>query len=615
MNGSPESSAFATYKRLIPYLRPYTVRLAIGVVAGAVAGGSMFGLLNMSPDMIRLFEKPAAGASNLEHYKRAVERAERLGVPVMDEEGRMTWQVLILGLIVFPVLVVVRATADYVNRYFLRRAGASVVKDMRDAMFDRLQAQSLKFYGKCDVGQLISRGTNDMGMIEMVISTTISDVVKAPIEILCAVGFVVYISVQRHIMDTMSAVLLVFPLCVIPIVILGRYVRRYTHRSLERISDVVSRMHENFTCIRIVKAFNMEKSESARFARMNKGYFQAIIKALRAELLMSPLMEGVALLLVCAFAIVCCVRGVLLSDILPIGFAGVVVYQPLKHLARINASIQRGSAALSRVFAVLDTDMTLKEAAHPVVVQGLKDRIVFDNVSFRYEDKGPPVLEDIRVEIPKGSAVAVVGETGVGKTTMANLLARFYDPSAGRILLDGMDLREIEIASLRKLIGVVTQETILFNDTIASNIAYGTADAGREQIEEAAKMANAHEFIMADPAGYERIVGEKGFVLSGGERQRVSIARAILKNPPILILDEATSALDTVTERLVQEAIARVMTGRTVFAIAHRLSTVKHANQILLLEKGRIVERGTHEELYNLGGRYRALCDMQVLEG
>ncbi|TFH17551.1 MAG: ABC transporter ATP-binding protein [Lentisphaerales bacterium] len=615
MNGSSECSTFSAYKRLIPYLRPYTVRLAIGVVAGVVAGGSMFGLLNMSPDILRAFEGTTEGGASVVQNERATALAKRIGVPVMDDEGRMTWQLLILGLIALPILIVVRASADYINRYYLRRAGASVVKDMRDAMFDRLQAQSLKFYGKTDVGQLISRGTNDMGVIEMVISTTISDIVKAPIEIMCAAGFVVYFSMQRQMMGLMSAVLLVFPLCVVPIVILGRYVRRYTHRSLERISDLVSRMHENFTGIRIVKAFNMEKSESSRFAIMNKNYFKAMVKALRSELLMSPLMEGVALLLVCIFAVVCYARGVLLSEIMPIAFAGVVVYQPLKHLARINASIQRGSAAISRVFAVLDMDMILKEADNPVAVKGLNDRIVFDNVSFGYEDEGARVLQDIQVEIPRGTAVAVVGETGVGKSTMANLLARFYDPSEGRILLDGIDLRHIEIASLRRLIGVVTQETILFNDTIASNIAYGTPDASREQIEEAARMANAHEFITADPAGYDRVVGEKGFVLSGGERQRVSIARAILKNPPILILDEATSALDTVTERLVQEAIARVMTGRTVFAIAHRLSTVKHANQILLLEKGRIVERGRHDELLNIGGRYKALCEMQVLEG
>jgi subfamily B ATP-binding cassette protein MsbA len=405
-----------------------------------------------------------------------------------------------------------------------------------------------------------------------------------------------------------------FPLCVVPIIVLGHYVRKFTRRALEGVSLLVSRMHETFTGIRVVKAFHMEQTEAGRFRVMNAGYFRSIVGALRAELLMTPLMESVGVVLGCAFLAVCYARGVKLHEIAPIGVAAIFVYRPLKQLARVNANLQRGAAALERIFGLLDTDTALVESAQPVVAEGFEDRIVFDNVSFAYEAEGAPILKEISLEIPKGGVVAVVGETGAGKTTLANLLARFYDPTEGRVTLDGVDLRELRIASLRRLIGVVTQETILFNDTIANNIAYGSPEASRERIEEAARQANAHEFITADPEGYERVVGEKGFRLSGGERQRVAIARAVLRNPPILILDEATSALDTVTERLVQQAIARVMENRTVFAIAHRLSTVRHADQILLLDNGRIAEQGTHQELYDAGGRYRALCDMQVLD-
>jgi subfamily B ATP-binding cassette protein MsbA len=496
----------------------------------------------------------------------------------------------------------------------MRWVGARMVCDLRNDLFDQLQRQSLKFFGKSDVGELISRCTNDAGIIESVVATTAADLTRAPFEIAAALAFVVVFSIQNQLLGTISVVALVFPLCIFPIIFLGRYVKRYTHRALERVSDLVSRMHENFTGIRVVKAFHMEAEESRRFSAMNASYFRYVIKALRSELAMAPLMEGVALVLGCAFFVICFAKGVRLSQIVPVALAAVVVYRPFKQLAQLSANVQRGAAALDRIFNILDTDTSLPEPLVPVKKSGFDQRIVFEDVSFAYEPAGALVIDRAAIEIPKGTVIALVGETGSGKTTLANLLARFYDPTAGVIRMDGVDLRDMDVASLRRMIGVVTQETVLFNDTIAANIAYGTQGATLLQIEAAARMANAHEFIMRDPEGYGRVVGEKGFVLSGGERQRVSIARAILKNPPILILDEATSALDTVTERLVQEAISRVMQNRTVFAIAHRLSTVRHANQILLLDRGRIVERGTHEVLYAAGGRYRKLCDMQLLD-
>lgn len=447
------------------------------------------------------------------------------------------------------------------------------------------------------------------------IATTVSDLTKAPVEIIAAAGFVLMFSIERGFLPLTLVMFLVFPLCIVPIVILGRYVKRHTHGALDRISHLVSRMHENFTGVRVVKAFHMEHAETERFKNMNREYFKPVVRALKAELLMTPLMEGVALLLVCIFFIVCKAQGVRFDEIVPIGLAAIVVYRPLKQIARINANVQRAASALERIYTLLDTDTALPEAASPVVLGGFKDRIVFDRVEFRYDPDAPAVVSGMSFELPRGTVLALVGESGVGKTTVANLLARFYDPTGGRVLLDGVDLRDAQTASLRRLIGVVTQDTILFNDTVASNISYGMPEATREQIMEAARKANAHDFIMADPLGYDRVVGEKGFVLSGGEKQRVAIARAILRDPPILILDEATSALDTVTERLVQEAVAHVMKNRTVFAIAHRLSTVRHADQILLIERGTIAERGTHQQLYDAGGRYRALCDMQVLEG
>jgi subfamily B ATP-binding cassette protein MsbA len=449
----------------------------------------------------------------------------------------------------------------------------------------------------------------------MVMSSTVSDLTRAPVEILGAMAFVGYFAVMNEMLGLVLGMALAFPLLIIPIAVLGRYVKQHSRQALERISDLVSRMHENFTGVKVVKAFDMEDREAERFVGMNRDYFGSIVRALRAELFMTPFMEGVAIIIAVGILVVCFSKGVKLSEIVPIILAGIVAYRPLKQLTRIGANLQKGAAALGRIFEVVDVDTALPVATNPVKLKGFERSIDFVDVSFRYDADGGDVLRNIALSLKKGTVLALVGETGSGKTTIANLLARFYDPTEGQVAIDGVDLREAEVSSLRRLIGVVTQETILFNDTVANNIAYGMDGTSMEQIIQAARKANAHDFIVAGQEGYDRVVGEKGFVLSGGEKQRIAIARAILRDPPILILDEATSALDTITERLVQEAIAHVMEGRTVLAIAHRLSTVKHADQILLLANGKIAEQGTHEELHDAGGAYRALCDVQMLDG
>jgi subfamily B ATP-binding cassette protein MsbA len=613
------------FGRLLPYAARYRWRLTVGVLAGVAVGGSLFGLLTLSPELIAPFEHgqvkgPESGVTPAAPLQAKPQPATlgslgslaaRLGVETTTADGSMTWQFLLLTLCGLPLLILLKELATYLNHYYMRWAGARVVMDLRNDLFSTLQRQSLKYFGKCDIGELISRCVNDTAIIETSISNTIADLARAPVEILAASGFILYFAVRNDLLAFVVALFVGFPLCVLPVVLLGHYVKRYTLRALDRISVLVSRMQENFTGIRVVKAFHTEAEEETRFVDLNRRYFRDVVKALRAELLMTPLMEAVALVFAVVFVVFCYAKHVKLSEVMPLGLAAITAYRPVKQLAKLNANLQRCVAAVERVFVILDTDTSLPEAANPTRLLTFADRVRFEGVSFRYEASGPAVLSGISFDIPKGSVVAFVGETGVGKTTVANLLARFYDPSEGRVTLDGLDLRQVEVASLRRLIGVVTQETILFNDTIANNIAYGSADASREQITEAARKANAHDFIVAEPEGYERVVGDKGFRLSGGQRQRIAIARAILRNPPILILDEATSSLDTVTEQLVQEAIARVMADRTVFAIAHRLSTIKHASLICLLENGRITERGTHAELYAGGGRYRRLCDLQ----
>ena len=300
-----------------------------------------------------------------------------------------------------------------------------------------------------------------------------------------------------------------------------------------------------------------------------------------------------------------------IANILPMLAPLLLIYRPIKQLSSLQVSIETAQASLQRICSILDLDMVLPEKAAAAPKHEFKDKVVFDDVSFRYDTADHDAVSHASFDIPRGSMVAVVGGTGSGKTTLSGLLARFYDPREGRVTMDGVDLRDMRIRDLRKLVGSVQQETILFNDTIEENIRYGSPNASHEEVVAAAKLANAHDFIMSQPEGYARMVGEKGFSLSGGERQRIAIARAILRNPPILILDEATSALDTATERLVQDALSNLMKNRTVFAIAHRLSTIRDADLILVMKDGVIVERGTHDSLYAANGLYRRLCDMQ----
>ncbi len=637
---SPDLSrreCYALYRRLLAFAKPYRLRLSLGIIAGILSAGTLFVIFDNANDAVASFRsgekksvaEVAQEESQIPAQSPKAEDADRkiqakldrieqrlanngIHVKLRNEDNTITWQGLSIVLLAIPLLIVFRIVTSVLNHYYMRWVGAAVVRDVRNAIFSTLQKQSLKFYGNIDIGELISRCVNDTASIEHVIASTVANAARAPFEILAVIIWAAQYSVENGIGRFVLAIGIFLPLCVLPIIILGQRVKRWTKKSLERISHVVSRMHENFTGIRVVKAFNTEKYEEDRFRALNHSYFRAVVKTFKAEILMSPLMESVIAVIGMAFLVVCFILRVDLIKIAMVGTAVYLSYKPLKEIAQISAWLQRGAAALGRIYAILDTDTSLPEPVDPVAKKSFDDKIVFDHVDFRFSPEGPEVVHDACFEVPRGSLVALVGETGSGKSTYANLLARFYDPTGGSVTLDGIDLRKIATSDLRALIGVVTQDTILFNDTIANNIAYGTEGASFEQIEAAAKMANAHEFIIAHPEGYDRVCGDKGFLLSGGEKQRIALARAILRNPPILILDEATSALDTVTERLVQDAISKVMANRTTLAIAHRLSTVRDASQILVIDKGRIVECGTHDELYSRNGRYRRLCDMQL---
>lgn len=665
-----------SYFRLLSYTKPYWFRMTLGVVAGLLVGGSLFASLMIIPELLNAVEQPAGTNSRTINISKKTEqivdsiekekgkklsREEKLktiesilnpsdpdpkltaslqklekfskklslpvtvkdkreiiigwpvkfSIPVCTENGRMAWQFFMIYVVAFVFGWAIKNLATYANRYYTRWVGAKVIADLRNEAFNKLLGQSLRYYGKMDVGHLISRCTNDTSTIETSVANVIADATRCPIEILSCVAAIFVLSMQSDNYMLIIILLIGTPLIAMPVAILGRKIRQIYKSSLHVIAEVISRMHEVFTGIMIVKAYNTEEIESQRFYKINRKYFRTVISALKYHLLMSPMMEVVGVAATLVFLVYSYSKDVSFTVLVALLAPAVMAYRPIKSLAKVTTYLQRSMAAADRYFDLIDTDTGIKEKDNAVPLKEFSKEISFNDVTFAYDETN--ILDKINFKIPKGSVVAVVGETGSGKTTIASLIARFYDVNSGSVTIDGLDVRDMTVKSLRENIGIVTQDPILFNETIADNIAYGNPKATIAQIEEAAKKANAHKFIIdgRHPDGYNTEVGEKGSKLSGGEKQRVAIARAILKNPPILILDEATSALDTVTERLVQEALNHAMENRTVFAIAHRLSTIQHANKIIVLKSGQIAEHGTHDELLAAGGMYKKLYETQ----
>ncbi|SDP10047.1 lipid A export permease/ATP-binding protein MsbA [Desulforhopalus singaporensis] len=512
-----------------------------------------------------------------------------------------------------PLVVVAvfffKSITYYLHAILLEHVGQSVIREFRIQIFNHIHRQSLEFFNSTATGTLMSRIISDVALLQQAVSRSLVSVVRDFFQVIIMLGVVFYMN-WRLAMITF----VILPIAAFPIVRFGRLFRRLSTKTQEETAFVSNILHETITGSRIVKAFSKEKYEGDRFSRQVHSLFSLTMKDAKYRCLQHPLMEligGVSIAMIIWFGGIEVIKGTATpGTFFAFLTALIAAYKPLKGVTSVNSTIQQGMAAASRVFHLLDIEPEIADKPGARPLPRFTTSIEFNNISYEYNDE-TQVLKNINLTVPAGQALAIVGPSGGGKTTLTNLIPRFLDLKDGAILIDHNDIRDVTIASLRKQIAMVTQQTILFNDTVRNNIAYGDQDASEELIIEAAKAAHAYDFIKALPQGLDTIIGEGGARLSGGEKQRVSIARAILKDAPILILDEATSALDTESEREVQKALENLMKNRTTFVIAHRLSTIKNADRIIVLKNGKIVEQGTHSALMEKRGEYEQLYRMQ----
>jgi subfamily B ATP-binding cassette protein MsbA len=566
------------------------------------------------------FSRPYRGRFVLALCAMAIYAAASAGVaylikPIIDKvlpsDASMPfsfWATLII------VAYLAKGIGSYFSAYLMTDIGQRVVRDVRDRLFRHILDQSAAFFSRRTTGQLMSRITNDVGQVQQAVSETIGDLLREGLSAIGYVGLMFWFEWRLALVSMIGA-----PLVVYPLVQLGQRVRRSTRRSQEQLEHLSHLTAEAFSGHRIVKAFGGEGHEASRFADASHRLYRTNLKITSTVALLPPIMELLGGLAVVGLLWYgrqqIATQQTTAGDFLAFIAAAFFLYTPVKRLSRVNANLQQAIAASTRIFEMLDTHSEVLERPNARPLAALARTIEFRDVTFAYDDgAGKTVLKNVSFSARAGQVIALVGLSGAGKTTLVNLLPRFYDVTGGAILIDGTDIRDVTLKSLRQQIGIVTQETVLFDDTIANNIAYGMPDASREAIEQAARAAHAHDFITRElPQKYETRIGERGQRLSGGQRQRLAIARALLKNSPILILDEATSSLDAESELLVQDALANLMRNRTSFVIAHRLSTVRRADAIVALEKGRVAEIGRHEELLAKPmGVYAKLYALQI---
>lgn len=579
-----------TYKRLFNlYVRPYKWRMILSIFAGQ--GTALFSALISVTAYVTI--------NGLQNKNEVIIDK----IPMMPWDGQIRFPTYWIPFIIVGVFLG-RSLFEFISQYQMAMVGLRIVRKIRDDLYRHLVYLSHDYYSKGRTGDFLSRIMNDVGSIQGALTNVIEDIFKQPFIILYSIPFI-FIWGGKYAL----CAVLVFPLAAIPIIFLGGSLRRNTKKMQERSADITAFIGETLLGFQIVKAFNREETEIQRFERINKNVFDFFKKTIRVTIIQRPLIEvmgaiGVATAVWFALQHLPADRfGAFVGSLF-------ILYDPLKKISKVNSTIQQSVAAGSRIFEVLDSSPSIQDKPSAVDFRDAVREIAFKHVSFSYDGE-KQVLQDISFSVQRGEVIALVGASGSGKSTLVNLLLRFYDPTTGAICINGRDLREMKIKSVRDLIGIVTQDTILFNETVRENIAFGNPSASLENIREAAHVAFADRFIQELPQGYETNLGERGLKLSGGQRQRIAIARAILKDPPIIILDEATSHLDTESEREVQNALENAMRGRTVFVIAHRLSTVQKADRIFVMDQGKIIQVGTNDELLQSGGAYKKLYDLQ----